>query len=169
MGLLQEIVPAADAETLDALAPALKAIESAEKMMGVDASVPKSQLIQDFLNDILSAGGVEEQKALFSDNVPVQETLGSNFDDFGLRVEVLGQDPFIIGIDNQQYPADLLVQVVSDTGAETYHQINEDLGLHLNGSPYTIRVQSNLEPEILKEVDLVVECSVDAFIVERLQ
>lgn len=84
-------------------------------------------------------------------------------------MEVLGQDPFQITVDNQQYPADLLVKVVSDSGAETYHQINEDLGLQLNGSPYTVTLQSNLEPSLLKEMELSCTCNEENFMVEQLQ
>ena len=83
-------------------------------------------------------------------------------------MEVLGQDPFQITVDNQQYPADLLVKVVSDSGAETYHQINEDLGLQLNGSPYTLHLQSNLEPELLKEMEVAMVCNHENFTVEQL-
>ena len=81
-------------------------------------------------------------------------------------MEVLGQDPFQLTVDNQQYPADLLVKVVSDSGAETYHQINEDLGLQLNGSPYIVTFQSNVEPELLKELEIQCECNEDNYMLE---
>ena len=55
---LQGIMPAVDSETMEALAPALKALENAEKMIGVDPSTHKAELINDFLKDTLSGGGL---------------------------------------------------------------------------------------------------------------
>ena len=56
-----------------------------------------------------------------------------------------------------------------DAGDVSLHQINEDLGLNMGGSPYTISLQSNMAPDRLAPAEIAVEYSKESFVVEPLQ